>query len=110
RGSPRWRPPPPRVLLSDLDRLHPEELLEPGRAHLPADAGAFVPPGRRERVVAAAVDVDRAGPHAPRERQRPLLVGRPDRPGQAVPRAAHALQGLLLDGVADPPTERAEAH
>ena len=77
---------PSKGLLTSNDRrerLALQELLEPGGAHLPADAGLLVAAERAVGAeVHAAVDREGAGPDAARHRQArsSLPNTAPDRP------------------------------
>src|ERR1044071_2882572 len=86
---------PPRLAL-ELHRLVLEELLEAVRAGLPPVARLLEAAERGVHVEPAAVDVDLAGAHPPRDPLRAGVVARPHAAGEAVDRVVGDPDRVLL--------------
>src|SRR5689334_664712 len=69
---------------SELEALHLQQLLDRVAAVLAAVSRLLVAAERGDRVEGATVDLDLAGPDAPGDVDRPVLVGGPDAAGETV--------------------------
>src|SRR3954467_2276352 len=92
----------------ELQRLRLEELLEAELAELAAVAGLLVAAERRQRIEAAAVDLDLAGADLPSNLLGPLGIARPHTAGQAVDGVVGDLDGLVLAVVGKDRQHRSE--
>src|SRR3954462_5023755 len=93
-----------RLLLSSWrrlgERLQLEVLLEPGDAHLPADAGLLVPAERNVgAVVQAAVDRHRARPDAPSNGVYSVTIAPAHRARQPIDRVVGDAHGIIIVSV-----------